>query len=123
MDGGGAQPTEVTVEVDVTDQGVGNRERGCPDLEKDLCGGGPGSLSVWVGDVGDDTVQWEGFGRILPQGGPQADGTATADGERQEVGISPAGGGSGGGGVTGGGDLRLPPTEHSQTVHCDQAHY
>ena len=40
MDGGGAQPTEVTVEVDVTDQGVGNRGRGCPDLGKDLRGGG-----------------------------------------------------------------------------------
>ena len=28
----------------------------------------------------------------------------------------------GGGGIKRGGDLRLPPTEHSCTVHCNQAH-
>ena len=39
------------------------------------------------------------------------------------MGKYPAGGGDGGGGVTGGGYLRLPPSEHSFTVHCYQAHY
>ena len=31
--------------------------------------------------------------------------------------------GDGGGSITGGGYLRLTPSEHSCTVHCDQAHY
>ena len=31
--------------------------------------------------MGDDTPHWEGFGRIPPQGGPQADGKATSDRE------------------------------------------
>ena len=42
-----------------------------------LRGGGPGGTAVWVGDVRDDTAHWECFGSIPPQGGPQADGTAT----------------------------------------------
>ena len=53
-----------------TDQGVGKRGRGCPDLRKDLRGDGPGSLAVWVGDVGDDTTHWEGSEWIPPQGDP-----------------------------------------------------
>ena len=31
---------------------------------RDGCSGGP---AVQVGDVGDDTTHWEGFGRINPQ--------------------------------------------------------
>ena len=53
--------------------------RGFPDLGKDICGGDPGSFSVWFGYVGDYTTHWEVFGRIPPQGGPQADGTETAE--------------------------------------------
>ena len=60
-------------------QGNGKVGRGCPDVGKNLCGGGPGSSAVWVGDVGDDTTSWESFGRILPQGGPKADRTATLE--------------------------------------------
>ena len=29
-----------------------------------LCGGGPGGLVVWVGEVGDDTAHWGFFGRF-----------------------------------------------------------
>ena len=29
-----------------------------------------GGHDVRAGDVDDDTVNWEGFGRIPPQGGP-----------------------------------------------------
>ena len=62
-----------------TGQGVGKIGCGCPDLGKDLCGGGPGIFSIWFGDVGDDTMHWGvGVGSILPQGIPQADGTETA---------------------------------------------
>ena len=62
MNGGGAQYTEGATDVIVTVQGVGKGGRGCPDLGKNLCGGGPGSTSVWVRDVGDDTAHWEGVG-------------------------------------------------------------
>ena len=71
---------EVMTEVDTIDQGVGKKGRGCPELGKDICGGGPGSLSVWVVDVCDDTAHCEGSVSIPPQGGTQADGTATAEG-------------------------------------------
>ena len=39
------------------------------------------------------------------------------------MGVSLSGGRGGRGGIIGGGDLRLPPTEHSCTVHYNQAHY
>ena len=57
-----------------TYQGVGKRGNGCPNLGKYLCGGGPGSFSVWVRDVGDDTTHWEGIGLSPPQDGPKDDG-------------------------------------------------
>ena len=60
-----------------TVQGVGKGGQGCPELGNNLRGGGTGGPAVWVGDVGDDTENWEGVGRISPQGEPQADGTAT----------------------------------------------
>ena len=31
--------------------------------------------------MGHDTAHWEGFGWLSPQGGPQADGEATSEGE------------------------------------------
>ena len=39
------------------------------------------------------------------------------------MGVSLSRGCNGGGGITRGGDLCLPPTEHSFTVHFNQAHY
>ena len=54
MDSGGAQPLEGATEVGMTGQGVGKIGRGWADLRKDLRGGGPGNLAVWVGDVGDE---------------------------------------------------------------------
>ena len=58
-----------------TGQGGGGRGRGWPDLGKYPCGGGPCSLGVWVGDMGDDTVQWNIFWWIPPQVVPQVDRT------------------------------------------------
>ena len=107
----------------LTDQGVGKRRRRCPDLGKDLNGGGKGSLAVWVRDVGDDTAHWEVFGRISPQGGPQADKTTTTEGGVWEVGVYHTDEDDGGSGITGGGDLRLPTPEHSLTVHRNKDHY
>ena len=39
------------------------------------------------------------------------------------MGVSPSGGSDVRGGTIGVGDLRLPPPEHSRTVHCEQAQY
>ena len=89
--GGGAQPTEGATEVGKTVQGIGKGVCGCPYARNNLCGSGPGGSPPWVGYVGDDTAHCEGFGRIPPQGGQQANGTATLDREGQEVGVSPAG--------------------------------
>ena len=114
---GSSRPTESATEVGATDQGVSKIGRGCTDLGKDLCGSGSDIFSVWVGDVGNDTTHWEWFGRISPQGGPQAGVTETAEGHLWEMEVSPAGGGNGVGRVTGGGDLRLLPVEHSHAVH------
>ena len=41
----------------------------CPYLGENLCSSGSGCSSVQVVDVGDNTVDWEGFGMITPQGG------------------------------------------------------
>ena len=69
--------------------------------------------------MGPDAAHEEGVGRILPQGGPQADGAATVEGARRRLGLPPAGGGYGGGGFAGGVDLRLLLTEHSRAIYCD----
>ena len=80
MAGGGAQPAEGSAEVGVTIYGVGKGGRGCPDLAKNTRVSVPGSSTVWVRDVGNDTEHWEVFGRIPPQGGPQADRKETLEG-------------------------------------------
>ena len=51
----------------------------CMDLEVDLHGGGLGGHDIRVVDVGNDTVHWEGFGQIPPQGGPKADRETTSE--------------------------------------------
>ena len=51
------------------------------------------------------------------------DGTATSEGEVRYVGVSPTRVIFGGVRITGGGDIRLPPLEQSNIVHCNQAHY
>ena len=38
----------------VTVQGIVMIGRGCPVIGKNLCGGGPGGSSVWIGDMGHD---------------------------------------------------------------------
>ena len=121
--GGSAQPTEGTGEVGASVHGVGKGGCRCLDLRNNLHGGCPGGPVVWVGDVGDDTMHWEVFGLIPPQGGLQADRAATSEEEGREVGVSLAGRRDEGGGVKGGGDLVLLPLEQSCTVHGDQAHY
>ena len=73
--------------------------------------------------MGDDTAHWAVFGRILPQGGSQDDGKTTLERTGRWMGVSPTRGRDGGGGIIGGVDLRLPLTEHSHTVHCNQDHY
>ena len=55
-----------------TVHGVGKGGSGFLDLVNNLRGGGPGGPVVWVVDVGDDTIHWEGVGMVPPQGGPQA---------------------------------------------------
>ena len=101
-----------------TYQGVGTRGRRCPYLGKYLHDGGPGSLSVWVEDVGGDTEHWGVFGSTSLQGHLQAGSTATAEGGLWDMGVSPPGGGNGVGGVGGGVYLCL-----SHIFHCYQAHY
>ena len=59
--------TEVGTDIHCVEQGV----RECLDLGEHLRSGSSCGADVWVGDVGDDTTYWEGFGRITPQGGQQ----------------------------------------------------
>ena len=73
--------------------------------------------------MGPDSAHEEDFGRIPPHGGPQADGEATAERTGLRVGLPPSGGCNVGGRLVGVGDLRLPMTEHSRTVYCNQENY
>ena len=59
--------------------------------------------------MGDVPMHWGGFGQLSPQGVPQTEGTATAEGTRWEFSVSPIVGGDGGGRITGDGDLHLQP--------------
>ena len=66
-----------------------------------------------------DAAYEEGVGQIPPQGGPQAEREATAEGAGWSLVLPPSGGCNGGGGFAGGGDLRLPLSEHSCAIYCD----
>ena len=65
----------------MTEEVSGKRGFGCPDLGPDILGGGTVGIVVRVKDVGDNPTHWEDVGRIIPQGGPQADREATLDRE------------------------------------------
>ena len=73
--------------------------------------------------MGNDTAHREGFGRIPPQDGPQADGETILDRKGKWMGVSPAGGSNGGGRIIVGVILNLTPPTHSRIFHCYQAHY
>ena len=107
------------VEVGAADWGV--EQGGCifPDLRPYLLGGGAVRIDLRVRDVGHDTTHWEGFGQIIPPGGPQADLETTLEGTGRSMCLSPAGGLDGRGKTTGSKDLRLLPPEHSHTVYCN----
>ena len=96
---------------------------GFPELGEDLRGSGSGGHALQVGYGSNDNAHREGFGSVPPQGGPQADRETTSERTGRRMGVSPAGGSNGGRGIAGGVDIRLPPTEHSFTVHCNKAHY
>ena len=49
----------------------------------------------------------------------QADGTKTAEGAGQRLGLPPTGECDVVGGFPGGGDLRLPTTDHSSAIYCN----
>ena len=66
--------------------GVNQGGSGCPEIGTDILGGGAIGPAIRVRDMGPDTANSEGFGRIPPQGGPHADGTATAEGMGQRLG-------------------------------------
>ena len=123
MSNGGTQPLEVTPEAGTAVQVVYQGGCGCLELVENLRGGVSGGHDVRVGDVGDATVHWEGYRHISPQGGPQADGKTTLERTGQWMDVFPNRGSYGRVGITVGKNLPLPPPEHSQTVHFDQATY
>ena len=75
------------------------------------------------GKVGYVPAHWDELVWLPPQGIPKTYGTAKAEGNGWDVGVTPSGGRNGGCRPVGGGDLSCPPTERSRTVHCNQAHY
>ena len=86
---------------------------GCPYIGTDLLGSGTIGTYVQIIDLGPDAVHEDVVGRIPPQGGPQSEWAATAEGKVRRLGLPPTGVCDGGDGLVGGGDLRLPPPEHS----------
>ena len=70
-----------------------------------------------------DATYEEGVGQIPPQGGPQADGMATAEGSVRRLVLPTSGGYDRGSGVSGDGDLRLRPPEQSSAIYCDYTYY
>ena len=66
-----------------------------------------------------DAAHELGVGQIPPQGGPQADGMATAKGLVRRLGLPTSGVCDGGSGVAGDGDLNIRPPEHSSAIYCN----
>ena len=109
--------------MDADDAGIGEKGTRCPDVRDVICCSGAGGTFLWVIDVGYVTVHWEDIGRIPLQGGPHTDGAEITEGTGWDVGVPPSGRGDCGGGPTRDGYLCCLTTEHSRTVHHDQAHY
>ena len=49
--------------------------------------------------MGHETLHWEGFGQITPQGSPQADEEEKLERKGRRMGLPPAGRPNGGGGI------------------------
>ena len=79
----------VKIEVGADFHGVEQGGCGCPELGENLFGSGSGGHAVQVRDVGNDTVRWEFWGHIPPQGASQADGTTTSEREGRYMFVSP----------------------------------
>ena len=90
----------------------GDDQGGCGflDLGPYLLGSGTFVHALQVGSMGDDTPHLEGFGRIPPQGGLQADREGKLAREGKHTSIPPTGGSDGGYGTAGVGVLSTPPT-------------
>ena len=73
----GKQHLEIMEKVGATEYDIDQGRCGLSELVPYLLGGGSVGHALRVGDVGHDTANWEGFGWIPPQGGPQADREAT----------------------------------------------
>ena len=96
---------------------------GCLDVGTVLCFFGKGCPSISFIDVGYIPVHWEETRSILPYGGLQIDGESAKQKDGLDLVLPPNGGGDGGDGHTVGEYLRLLPTEHGHTIHCNQSHY
>ena len=88
-------------------------------ISTDLLGGGAICTAIWVRGMSTDATYQEGVGKIAPQGSPQADGMATAEGSVRRLVLYTSGGCDGVSGVTGDGDLRLRPPENSSAIYCN----
>ena len=107
----------------VSESSVDQEGCGCPDLGPDLFGSGSVNHALRVGDVGYDTTHWEGFGKIIPQGGPKAEREATSERTGRSMVLSPSGVCDDGDGTAVGGYLLLPLPEHAPPVYCNQNNY
>ena len=93
--------------------------RKCPDIGTDLLGSSAIGPDVQIRDMGPDTAHEEGFGRIPPQGGLQADVAATKERLVRRMVLPSVVGWDGVGRFVGGGDLCLPLPEHSSAIYCN----
>ena len=73
--------------------------------------------------MGDNTLHWEVFGRIIQQSCHQSDGKQTMDRQIRWMGVSPSSGSYFGRGITGGGDIHILPLENRHTVDCSHFHH
>ena len=89
----------------------------------DIFFGGTIGPAIRVRDMGPETAYAEGVWRIPPYGGLQADGTETAEGTGQRLGLTPYEVCDDRGEFSGGGELRLPLPEHRGAIYCEYAHY
>ena len=106
-------------EVVVGNLGIEQGGKVCPDIGRDVFGGGTMGPAVWVREMGPNTAYADGPGRISPHSSLKTDGTETVEDTVQKMGLPPAGGYDGGGGVKGGGNLGLPSPEYNGAIYCD----
>ena len=114
--------TEDTEEMGLPAEGSGTRGRGRPYVKEFLPGGGSGSATLQIEDVGDIYTHWEDAGWTSPPGDTPTDGVSAKTASGKKLVLPLTGDSNDRFGIGGGGYICRSPPEQNHRVHRDRNH-